>query len=1038
MGELMSGGQLRKWMRPPMVALVAAAIIAAGCHSAPENLSRHRGELKRVEFALQEISTKEASSILSQLGLGTVSATGGKAIAVTARPDALHKAQVVLNLVDSPERFVVTTLAPAAAARTVPSNAEIARLLGNLEIGTFGAPPRRTAKVRAIIDIHNDALIAIAPARVRRELAVLASLGPDGSSEVRDEPALLEEGEVPTDARAEAPDGTTERPSEPKVTGKTGPSQQSLRAPASRRVRVVQPLVNPDEPIETLPKPGVEAAVVSPREPAGGKGPGKERVIDSLSREPVSADSNKIVVSGFDSRDPASLAHADEVLRLDLPQQLEMIQLLDLVGEYLELDYLLLESVLKFKGFAMTCHRGNLVTIVPAADALRTNPELIDSQNRDVEPGDMVVTSIFELHNVGVPAVSTLLQNMQLSLAVTPIEGSQSLIVTCYAHQVERIERLLSVVDRPGRPKEFRFRQLKYTMADSLTKKIRVLVAELGTASLATGTVPTGSPSRPGVATVALNRAASRSGGPAPSGDKVYLDADERTNRILMIGYSEQLAAVESLVDALDVAQQDLRVLKVYEVQHVEAEEIKRKLQELEIIGGSARARASAGKITSAEVADGAVTAEPVVVVLEATNSLVINATEEQHAQVEAMMDYLDAEVRVEAIPYEIYFLENQDPENVAQVLEEIIHETVQDKEGKLQKILRNTEDQIVIVPDKNTFSLIVYATRKNQEWISKLIETLDRRRPQVLIDVTLVEIRKTDEFNYDLNLISSLPDLLETGGQTGQFFVDENTTVIEKLLQSERAQFADFEVNSGQGTGFYADRHINALLTAVQTKNYGRVLAKPKVLVNDNEKGVIKTTDTTYVATKSSIPVTSGSAGQQNTLIETAVKYESYDAGITLEITPHISDRLLRLEMTLTRSDFTNVTPEKPPDATSSDINTIVTVPDGSTIILGGMLKLNQSKAGSKVPILGDLPLVGGAFRSVSNSDIQSKLYVFVRAEIIRPADDPEDGGEDLKRISEQNREAFEQHEHEFQDYESWPGIESEPLEPVKALDAR
>jgi hypothetical protein len=57
----------------------------------------------------------------------------------------------------------------------------------------------------------------------------------------------------------------------------------------------------------------------------------------------------------------------------------------------------------------------------------------------------------------------------------------------------------------------------------------------------------------------------------------------------------------------------------------------------------------------------------------------------------------------------------------------------------------------LVIVPDKNTFSLIVYASRKNQEWIRKLIETLDRRRPQVLIDVVLVEIRKTDEFNYDV-----------------------------------------------------------------------------------------------------------------------------------------------------------------------------------------------------------------------------------------------------------------------------------------------
>ena len=152
-------------------------------------------------------------------------------------------------------------------------------------------------------------------------------------------------------------------------------------------------------------------------------------------------------------------------------------------------------------------------------------------------------------------------------------------------------------------------------------------------------------------------------------------------------------------------------------------------------------------------------------------------------------------------------------------------------------------------MPDKNTFSLIVYASRKNQDWVRKLIKTLDKRRPQVLIDATLVEIRKNDEFNYDLEMVAGLPDLTPTSGQIPT--VRRSTTAT-----SGRNQFAEFHVKSGKGVGFYADEHIQALLTAVQTKNYGRVLAKPKVLVNDNEKGNIKTADTTYVVTKSSVPV--------------------------------------------------------------------------------------------------------------------------------------------------------------------------------------
>jgi len=192
-------------------------------------------------------------------------------------------------------------------------------------------------------------------------------------------------------------------------------------------------------------------------------------------------------------------------------------------------------------------------------------------------------------------------------------------------------------------------------------------------------------------------------------------------------------------------------------------------------------------------------------------------------------------------------------------------------------------------------------------------------------------------------------------------------------------------------------------------------------------------------VEKKSSIPVTSGTAGQQTNLIETAIDYQSYEAGITMEITPHISEgQLLRLEITLTRSDFGTITRDRPPDLTASDVKTVVTVPDGSTIILGGMLKLNQSKGGTKVPILGDLPLVGGAFRGISNSDVQSKLYVFVRAEVIRPAEAVAGTQEDLKRISDRDRASFEQHEQEFQGYQDWPGVKPKPTTPSKVLDAR
>jgi type II secretory pathway component GspD/PulD (secretin) len=840
-------------------------------------------------------------------------------------------------------------------------------------------------------------------------------------------------------------------------------------------------------------------------------------------------------------------------------------------------------------------------------------------------------------------------------VAASPIEETQTLIVTCYAHRMARIERLLNMVDRPGRPREFRFRQLQYTMAATLAAKVEALVAELQTKPVRVSPMEVEKPPSPPILT---SGAPSRPFSPprpsttesSDSTDRytVYLDTDERTNRILMIGYAEQLAVVEEVIDALDVAQhdpramkvynivhlsasdakkkleelevigkpsqtagavpsvftsrtssssktgstdtmeraameetqvtvlettnsllinatdeqhnrigtiirhidvapQDLRILRVYDIKHIDAENVKKKLAELELVGKKSPADSAAAReptaVTKGDAgADVATMQEPQVTVREATNSLLINATEKQHARIATIIDYIDvvqqdlrtlkvydiqyvdadevkkkltefeligkkrtgkstttpasgplpsvktgntdtkeqttmqepqvavlestnsllinatefqhaqmasiikhvdAEVRKEAIPYEIYFLENQDPEALAEVLGKLIQETIRDKEDKIEQVARKTQEEIIIVPDKGTFSLVVYASRKNQEWVSKLIKALDRRRPQVLLDATLVEIRKTEEFDYDLNLIQSFPNLVATSGLTGTIVSGSSpitsSDIIEKLASSGRDRFIDYQSNSGDFKGFYGDKHINVLLGAMQSKNYGRVLAKPKVLVNDNETGTIQTVDSTYVEKKTSIPVVTGAAGQQSTLIETAIDFEKYDAGITLDITPHISEGdLLRLEIKLTRSDFGTITGDKPPDQTSSDINTVVTVPDGSTIILGGMLKLNQRKGGTKVPVLGDLPLAGALFRSVARSDIQSKLYVFVRAEIIRPTETLTGTQKELERISERDRAAFERHEEEFQNYEDWPGIKPKTTDPIKVLETR
>ncbi|MGD2095460.1 MAG: secretin N-terminal domain-containing protein, partial [Phycisphaerales bacterium] len=496
-------------------------------------------------------------------------------------------------------------------------------------------------------------------------------------------------------------------------------------------------------------------------------------------------------------------------------------------------------------------------------------------------------------------------------------------------------------------------------------------------------------------------------------------------------------AQVNEFLDYIDVSPEDLRTLEVYEIRHVDADMIKTKLEQLNLIGAdsvkSLRITADNTKEpTQPEVTlpDTHSTAtvlieKPQVVVNESTNSLLVNATSEQHNRITKVINYLDSKTPEEEIPYKIYPLENSSPGHLASLLEKLILETASNRDDKIEKIAKKKEEKITIVPDPNTFSLIVYASRKNQEWIENLIESLDKRRPQVLIDVILVEITRTDTFEYDLNLVANAKEAV-----IDNIIIDPIHAINSKTLLEGGYNLLDSSGNpTNQIKAFYSDKKVQALLTAIKRKNYGRVLAKPKILVDDGQQGEISTTDeTTYIKEAIQVPDTGTSI--------TTRDFVAIEASILLQITPHISEgELLRLDVHLSRGDFgTRPLEGAPPDKTTSEVTTTVFVPDNHTVILGGLVKLNQSKGGSKVPILGDIPLVGGLFRSVDNSDIERKLYVFLKANVVRPYEQTELG--DLQKISEEHRKAFEKSETEFQRHEDFPGIKPKLMQPERVLE--
>jgi type II secretory pathway component GspD/PulD (secretin) len=1008
-------------------------------------------------FSLKHISAQQGMQLLADANITNVSQLNdSNSLLVTAKSDVLVKAAALIAMVDSREKYAVKVLLPASEANRMPSADAMAAEIGRISIGTFFNTPGGEG-YKAIVDTHEDKLIVVAPVAVMDKFIEYADVVnratplPDLEEDLTSMPVAESSPSEPDKAFGELLDSISKAESNLKP---TDTAKQQTKA---------------------------ESITIKPRKQAGQddkKITDKEKKAAEPNHETAEASAEQNEEKVRNPYEPQYTVDANETLELALPEKLDVINLLDLVGKYLNLNYVydpkliqgkevylkvqgpikvselypLAESVLKFTNLVMS-RKGNLVTIVPLDSVLEIDPALIGDESGQVKAGDVVVTRIFQLNYIDTASAKTLLEGMKIG-AVTEIPARGTLIVTGYAYRMNRVEQLLEVVDKPGRPKQFKLRQLKYTMAITLAPKVKTLVEQLGDISITISAAPAAAPS--GIARRIPPRQPAQPPQPTPAATPgspkptIYLDADERTNSIMMIGQAEEIAVVENFIDALDVAQQDIRSLRVYEIQHVDADEVRKKLEELGIVGASRATSATQSRITARTPTPGAPGQPPIaptpspvaapgadaelpteemqVVVLESTNSLMVNASPEQHTLVATIISYVDSESEQKAIPYKVYPLQNQSPDHISEVLKKLIEDVVKDKEGKIERVVKKTEDNIIVVPDPNTFSLIVYANKKNQDWVAELIKQLDKRRPQVLIDLTLVEVTSTETFDLDLALATKLPEMLPGGvmesGQVG--------AITSPFLKGTVREAAS-SPGSKSAKAFYSDEHIQALLTAMQTKGYGRTLAKPKILVNDGQVGMIESTQKTNVAIVGASTVSNG------TVVAGSTNYQAYDAGITLTIQPNISEGdLLLLIVKLERTDFTGTgaDPNGPPNTTSNKIDTIVTVPDSKTIILGGMLKLKQDKGGTKVPLLGDIPLIGGLFRSTSNKTDDSKLYIFVKASILRP-EATMIGLPELERISERSRAAFEKNEEKFQKHEDWPGIKPQPVDPLRVLDA-
>ncbi|MEM1330687.1 MAG: secretin N-terminal domain-containing protein [Planctomycetota bacterium] len=278
--------------------------------------------------------------------------------------------------------------------------------------------------------------------------------------------------------------------------------------------------------------------------------------------------------------------------------------------------------------------------------------------------------------------------------------------------------------------------------------------------------------------------------------------------------------------------------------------------------------------------------------------------------------------------------------------------------------------DNVFVIADVANNQILVKAPLKQQDEFAKLIDKLDLRRPQVYLDVQIYTVSDRDTF--ELAFETQLINAGGTGGllQTG-FGLSPDPTDI--LLPAA--------INPGLGgltAAVINSDFVPIAINAAASETDTRLVSSPKILVDDNEEAEIISVDQQ--------PTSSVSQGGDTT----QTSFGGFeDAGTSLRVTPRISEGgYLQLEYEIELSNFVdpagNAGLPSPRQERSLRADS-VTVPGDSTIVVGGITIDETRIAVSKVPLLGDIPLIGELFRSTSETEDDRTLYVFITPRIMR-----------------------------------------------------
>ncbi len=446
-----------------------------------------------------------------------------------------------------------------------------------------------------------------------------------------------------------------------------------------------------------------------------------------------------------------------------------------------------------------------------------------------------------------------------------------------------------------------------------------------------------------------------------------HLAAHPGSNMLIISDRAANVARMMSIVRRID--QSNDEDIEVVRLDHASASEIVRVMTAL-----TQAPRADGLPVSTSLVADAR------------TNSVLIGGDKSERLRLRALIAHLDTPLE-DGGDTQVRYLRYADSEELATKLQQ--HFTAQLQAAAGQAAGAASSDSVSVWADTQTNAIVINAPPKMMRSLMQIVDKLDIRRAQVLVEAIIVEViaDKTTQFGVTWAVegtgsntpigVTNFPDIgsgvVQIGGAAGSGGQIDPTSLIGEGIT--------------MGLGRISDSGISfaSIITALSGDADTNIISTPSIVTTDNEEATLNVGQEVPFVTGSFTNTGTGTAGAVNPF----QTIQRQQVGVKLSITPQINEGN---SMLLTISQEISNIAQSAAGAVDLITNqriieTTVIVDDGEILVLGGLLEDTLRESDQRVPVLGKIPILGNLFRSRKTDKVKTNLLIFIRPKILRDA---------------------------------------------------